>query len=62
MMNHWVYGILLCMGSQAWAKCDVTWLHAKREVKLICNTLMHQAITGAEEELSLQLNPHSIAL
>ena len=40
-----MYGTLLCMGSQAWAKCDVTWLYAKCEVKLICNTSMHRAIT-----------------
>ena len=33
-----------CMGSQAWSKRDVTQLHAKREVKVKCNTSMHQAI------------------
>ena len=32
------------MGSQAWAKHDVTQLHTKSEVRVKCNTLMHQAI------------------
>ena len=34
-----------CLGSQAWAKHDVTRLHTKSEVRVKCNTLMHQAIT-----------------
>ena len=33
-----------CLGSQAWAKHDVTRLHTKSEVRVKCNTLMHQAI------------------
>ena len=34
-----------CMGSQAWIKCDVTGLYAKRGVKVKCNASMHQAIS-----------------
>ena len=34
-----------CVGSQAWSKCDVTRLHAKREVKVKSNPSTHQAIT-----------------
>ena len=33
-----------CMGGQAWSKCDVTCLHAKREGKVKSNTSMHKAI------------------
>ena len=32
------------MGSQAWSKCDVTWLYAKNELKVKSNTSMNQAI------------------
>ena len=33
-----------CLVSQAWAKHDVTRLHTKSEVRVKCNTFMHQAI------------------
>ena len=43
-----MHGSLLCMGSQAWSKRDVTHdvtqLHAKSKLKVKSNTLMHQAI------------------
>ena len=34
-----------CLGSQAWAKHDVTRLHTNSEVRVKCNASMHQAIT-----------------
>ena len=43
-----------CMGSQAWSKCDVTRLHAKRELKVKCNTLMHQAIMDCQVHIPYQ--------
>ena len=35
-----------CLGSRAWANRAVTQLHTKSEVRVKCNTSMHQAITG----------------
>ena len=39
-----MHGSLLYTGSQAWSKCDVTRLRAKRDVKVKSNTSMLQAI------------------
>ena len=44
-LGVWYIALHGHLGSQAWAKCDVAWLYAKREVKLISNTSMRQTIT-----------------
>ena len=46
-----MHGSLLCTGSQAWSKYDVTRLNAKCKLTVKSNTSMHQAIRGQWHQL-----------
>ena len=66
-MRHWVHGLLLCMGSQAYRRHESQASNGKCLVKVKCNTLMHQAITQHVTAVPLaswtkQMNNHNFII